>query len=119
PDARTAQHRHPPRPNVVFILTDDLSWDLVQYMPRVQQMQRDGMTFTNYFVTDSLCCPSRASIFTGRFPHNHGVLTNTPPSGGFAAFRSGAQRQTFATALHAAGYRTAMMGKYLNGYHPA
>jgi arylsulfatase A-like enzyme len=116
PDARTAQHRQSERPNIVFILTDDLSWDLVQYMPNVQQMQREGMTFSNYFVTDSLCCPSRASIFSGRYPHNHGVLTNTPPTGGFSAFRRGAEAETFATVLQGQGYRTALMGKYLNGY---
>jgi N-acetylglucosamine-6-sulfatase len=116
PDARTAQHRPSPRPNVVFILTDDLSSDLIQYMPNVQQMQREGMTFSNYFVTDSLCCPSRASIFSGRYPHNHGVLTNTPPTGGFSAFRRGAEAETFATVLQGQGYRTALMGKYLNGY---
>jgi arylsulfatase A-like enzyme len=115
PDARTAQHQ-PPRPNVVFVLTDDLSWDLIQYMPHVQQMQREGRTFTNYFVTDSLCCPSRASIFSGQYPHNHGVLTNTPPTGGFSAFRRGAEAQTFATVLQQHGYRTSLMGKYLNGY---
>jgi N-acetylglucosamine-6-sulfatase len=97
PDARPAQHT-PARPNIVFILTDDLSWDLVQYMPHVQQMQREGLTFNNYFVTDSLCCPSRASIFSGQYPHNHGVLTNTPPLGGFSAFRRGAEATTFATA---------------------
>src|SRR3954449_870877 len=113
--APAAEHA---RPNIVFILTDDLSWNLIQYMPNVQRMQRDGLTFSNYFVTDSLCCPSRASIFTGRYPHNHGVLTNTAPIGGFSAFRRGAQSRTFATALLGSGYRTAMMGKYLNGYHP-
>src|SRR3954452_23402896 len=118
PDGRTAPQHAPGRPNVVFILTDDLSWNLVRYMPHVRQMQRDGLTFTNYFVTDSLCCPSRASIFTGRYPHNHGVLTNTPPTGGFSAFRRGAESTTFATGLQASGYRTAMMGKYLNGYEP-
>jgi len=119
PPAKPAARPHP-RANVVFILTDDLSWNLVRFMPHVRQMQRDGLTFTDYFVTDSLCCPSRASIFTGRYPHNHGVLTNTPPTGGFTAFRRGAESQTFATALEAAGYRTSMMGKYLNGYelHP-
>src|SRR4051794_13436192 len=116
PDARTAPHTAPARPNVVFVLTDDLSWDLVRFMPHVRQMQREGMTFSDYFVTDSLCCPSRASIFTGRYPHNHGVLTNTPPTGGFSAFRRGAESQTFATALEGAGYQTALMGKYLNGY---
>jgi arylsulfatase A-like enzyme len=116
PDA-PAQHRHhTKRPNIVFILTDDLSWNLVQYMPHVQQMQRDGTTFANYFVTDSLCCPSRASIFSGRYPHNHGVLTNTPPTGGFSAFRRGAEAETFATTLLNKGYRTSLMGKYLNGY---
>src|SRR5262249_38722486 len=61
------------RPNIVFILTDDLSTDLVQFMPHVLQMQKDGVTFRNYFVTDSLCCPSRASIFTGRYPHDTGI----------------------------------------------
>src|SRR4029079_6692483 len=107
----SAAAQAPKRPNIILILTDDLSWDLVQYMPSVQQMQRDGMTFTNYFVTDSLCCPSRASIFTGRYPHNHGVLTNTPPTGGFSAFRRGAEAETFATSLQGAGYRPSMMGK--------
>ena len=116
PVAQPAGHKDSKRPNIVFVLTDDLSWDLVQYMPHVQQLQREGMTFTNYFVTDSLCCPSRASIFSGRYPHNHGVLTNTPPTGGFAAFRRGAEAETFATQLQDGGYRTSLMGKYLNGY---
>jgi N-acetylglucosamine-6-sulfatase len=116
PAAHTAPRHDPQRPNIVFVLTDDLSWNLIRYMPHVRQMQREGMTFTNYFVTDSLCCPSRASIFTGRYPHNHRVLTNTPPSGGFAAFHYRGDQRTFATALAGDGYRTAMMGKYLNGY---
>lgn len=107
------------RPNIVFVLTDDLSWNLVPYLPQVQQMQRDGMTFTNYTVTDSLCCPSRSSLFTGDFPHDTGVFTNTSPDGGFALFHSrGEEAHTYATALHDAGYATGMMGKYLNGYQP-
>jgi arylsulfatase A-like enzyme len=107
------------RPNIVFILTDDLSLDLVQYMPHVVKMQQEGVTFANYFVTDSLCCPSRSSIFTGRFPHDTGIFRNTGNDGGFAAFHSRHEEQsTFATALAAAGYRTAMLGKYLNGYKP-
>jgi arylsulfatase A-like enzyme len=107
------------RPNIVFVLTDDLSWDLVQYMPHVLQMQKDGVTFTNYFVTDSLCCPSRSSIFTGRYPHDTGIFRNTGADGGYLAFVSrGLERATFATVLSAAGYRTAMLGKYLNGYLP-
>jgi N-acetylglucosamine-6-sulfatase len=108
------------RPNIVFILTDDLAWNLVPYMPHVLQMQTAGVTFANYFVTDSLCCPSRASIFTGRYPHNTGIFRNTGTDGGYVAFRDrGHEGATFATALSAAGYRTAMLGKYLNGYFPA
>jgi N-acetylglucosamine-6-sulfatase len=106
-------------PNIVFILTDDLAWNLVQYMPHVLQMQKDGVTFTNYFVTDSLCCPSRTSIFTGRYPHDTGVFKNTGDDGGYSAFTNhGLEQVTFARSLAAAGYRTAMLGKYLNGYEP-
>src|SRR5690349_3301090 len=108
------------RPNIVFVLTDDLSWDLVRFMPHVQAMQKDGVTFSRYYVTDSLCCPSRSSIFSGRFPHNTGVFTNMAPDGGFGVFNGrGEEKSTWATSLQAAGYRTAMMGKYLNGYEPA
>ncbi|RAY14234.1 sulfatase [Actinomadura craniellae] len=108
------------RPNIVLVLTDDLSWNLVEHMPRVQQMRQQGLTFSRYFVSNSLCCPSRASILSGRYPHNTRVLTNEAPTGGFQAFlRDGAERETFATALQSAGYRTALMGKYLNDYDPA
>jgi N-acetylglucosamine-6-sulfatase len=107
-------------PNIVFVLTDDLSWNLVQYMPQVQKLQSQGLTFNNYVVTDSLCCPSRASIFTGQFPHNTKVFDNSPKDGGFATFHDrGEEAHTFATALQAKGYRTGFMGKYLNGYLPA
>ncbi len=108
------------RPNIVFVLTDDLALNLVQYMPHVLKMQQEGVTFTNYFVTDSLCCPSRSSIFTGRFPHDTGVFKNKGKDGGYLVFRDrGNEQATFAVALSAAGYRTAMLGKYLNGYLPA
>ncbi len=108
-----------PNPNIVFVLTDDLSMNLVQYMPHVLKMQREGVSFANYFVTDSLCCPSRASIFTGAFPHDTGVFTNTGDDGGYNVFMShGNVSRTFAIALRQRGYRTAMLGKYLNGYEP-
>jgi N-acetylglucosamine-6-sulfatase len=107
------------KPNIVFVLTDDLAWNLVQYMPHVRQLQSRGTTFTNYFVTDSLCCPSRSSIFTGRYPHDTGIFTNGGDDGGFATFHSrGEESATFATQLQRHGYQTAMMGKYLNGYKP-
>ncbi len=105
------------RPNIVFVLTDDLSLNLLRFMPHVQAMERNGVTFRDYFVSDSLCCPSRASIFTGDFPHDTGVFNNVGADGGFNVFhRRGEERRTFAVALQRAGYRTAMMGKYLNGY---
>jgi arylsulfatase A-like enzyme len=104
----------------VFVLTDDLTANLVRYMPHVRAMKRNGVSFTNYTVSDSLCCPSRASILTGDYPHNTGVFTNTAPDGGHASFVSnGNESRSFAVTLHDAGYRTAMMGKYLNGYRPA
>jgi N-acetylglucosamine-6-sulfatase len=107
----------PGHPNIVFVLTDDLSMDLLPYMPQVQALQADGMTFNNYFVSDSLCCPSRSSIFTGEFPHDTGVFTNAGPFGGLNAFYNhGDEDRTFNLTLQRAGYRTAMMGKYINGY---
>jgi N-acetylglucosamine-6-sulfatase len=109
----------PRRANVIFVLTDDLAWNLVPFMPHVVDLQRRGMSFTRYFVTDSLCCPSRSSIFTGKFPHDTGVFTNTAPDGGYAKYEAaGNPHATFATLLSAAGYRTSMSGKFLNGYLP-
>ena len=108
------------RPNIVFVLTDDLSRNLVtkQFMPNLWALRQRGAVFSNYVVADSLCCPSRASIFTGLYPDDTGVEANIGPHGGVGAFNArGNQRSTFATDLHAAGYRTAMMGKYLNRYH--
>ncbi len=108
------------KPNIVFVLTDDLATNLVRYMPNVLSLEHSGTTFANYTVTDSLCCPSRSSIFSGRFPHDTGVFTNTGSDGGFHVFHSrGEESSTFATALQQVGYHTAMMGKYLNGYLPA
>ena len=105
------------RPNIVFVLTDDLSMDLLRYMPQVQALATRGLTFDNYFVSDSLCCPSRASIFTGNFPHDTNVFDNVGVQGGFEAFyQRGEQTTSFNVALQRAGYRTALMGKYLNGY---
>jgi arylsulfatase A-like enzyme len=88
-------------------------------MPHLLEMERQGVVFPNYFVTDSLCCPSRSSIFTGQYPHNTQVLFNAGTRGGYGQFvRVGDTKKTFAVSLHKAGYRTAMMGKYLNGYPP-
>jgi arylsulfatase A-like enzyme len=108
-----------PRPNIVFVLTDDLSTNLVGYMPHVRALADAGTTFANYFVVDSLCCPSRSAIFTGEYPHNDGVFTNGPGDGGYDAYnRFGNEERSFAVPLQADGYRTGFMGKYLNGYQP-
>jgi arylsulfatase A-like enzyme len=107
------------RPNIVFVLTDDLSSNLIPYMPNVQRLAQQGATFTNYYVTDSLCCPSRTSIFTGLLPHDSGVYTNSGPNGGIGGFdRHGDGAKSFAVALQNRGYHTGLMGKYLNGYEP-
>ena len=106
-------------PNIVFVLTDDLSTDLVPFMPHVVALMHQGTSFSHYYVVDSLCCPSRSAIFTGEYPHDDGVFTNNHIDGGFDAFeRNGDEHRTFATTLQHAGYDTAMMGKYLNGYQP-
>ena len=108
----------PARPNIVFVLVDDMDRGLLRFMPQVQRMQREGVTFSNFTVTDSLCCPSRASLLSGKYPHNTGVFTNEPPDGGFAVFHRRDERDTVGTQLQQAGYRTGFMGKYLNGYRP-
>ncbi|MET8183811.1 sulfatase [Streptomyces sp. NPDC005336] len=107
------------KPNIVYVLTDDLSSNLIRYMPHVQQMEKSGTSFPNLFTTDSLCCPSRSSIFTGQYPHNTGVFTNNGADGGYGAFtKNDNEHKSFAPALQRAGYRTGFMGKYLNGYRP-
>ena len=106
------------RPNILFILADDLDVESTSHMPRLKSLITDqGVTFTDAFATYPICCPSRASILTGQYPHNHQILFNVPPLGGFAKFRErGGEASTIATWLQAGGYRTALYGKYLNGY---
>ena len=104
------------RPNVVVILTDDQRFDTLKVMPIVgRELLRQGMHLRRAIVTNPLCCPSRATILTGRYSHTTGVYTNTPPTGAWPAFQP-SEPDTIATALDAAGYRTALIGKYLNGY---
>jgi arylsulfatase A-like enzyme len=103
------------RPNIVYVLADDLDSSLVQYMPKLNELiGAAGISFTNYYVTSAVCCPSRVSMMRGQYPHNTTVLTNED---GFAKFHQlGLESSTIATWLQSAGYRTALMGKYLNGY---
>jgi N-acetylglucosamine-6-sulfatase len=107
------------QPNIVMIMTDDLdevSTDLSQF-PHIKELMSRGTTFGNFVVTDSWCCPSRASILLSQYVHSHGVLTNSFPDGGYDKFRGkGEQNSTIGTWMHDAGYDTAMIGKFLNAY---
>jgi N-acetylglucosamine-6-sulfatase len=106
------------RPNIVFVLTDDLDYASAQKMPQIDALLREGGTsFENAFVSHPVCCPSRATILTGLYDHNHNVRTNLPPEGGFEKFRDeGLEEETIAASLQDGGYQTAFFGKYLNGY---
>ena len=107
------------KPNIVFILTDDLSWNLInrRFAPHILALEKRGETFTHYYVADSLCCPSRSTMFTGLFPHDTKVVANVGKDGGFKKFQAEhLDKRTFAVAIRPHGYATAMMGKYLNGY---
>ncbi|OGO22919.1 MAG: hypothetical protein A2Y54_07150 [Chloroflexi bacterium RBG_16_51_16] len=103
-----------PRPNIILILTDDQPYHTVEFMPTVRDvLMNEGVVFENGFVTTPLCCPSRVSILTGQYVHNHEVFTNRMPLGGAPKYNDS---DCFAIQLHEAGYRTAYYGKYLNDY---
>jgi N-acetylglucosamine-6-sulfatase len=105
------------QPNIILVLTDDQEVRSLAHMPRVKRKLIDqGTTFKNGFVSDSLCCPSRASILRGQYVHNHGVKGNNEPSGHDAFRDLGRENSTIATWLHDGGYRTALIGKYMNAY---
>jgi N-acetylglucosamine-6-sulfatase len=117
------QKQEPKSPNVILILTDDLAVNdlnprALRHLPNLKSLLIDkGTTFDNAFVTNSLCCPSRATILRGQYTHNHEILSNDPPRGGFEKFRFlGHENSTMATWVKEKGYRTAFFGKYLNGY---
>jgi N-acetylglucosamine-6-sulfatase len=110
------------RPNIVVVMLDDFSMDLVQTMRSVQRMRRAGASYQNAFVTDSLCCVSRSSFFTGQYPHQTGVRTNTSNGGssmlgGWPAFDThGNPERAFNVRLQQSGYTTGFVGKFLNEY---
>ncbi|MCW2819398.1 MAG: hypothetical protein JWR42_2185 [Marmoricola sp.] len=110
PDSAQAHARSP---NVLVIETDDMGVDDLRWMPSVRRLVQDrGLTFEDSFAPYPLCCPSRSSFMTGKYTHNHHVYTHLDPYG-FTAFRD---QHTIATVLQGVGYRTALVGKYLNGY---
>ena len=105
------------RPNIVVIETDDQTVESMRVMDNVNSLIGDqGATFENSFVNFSQCCPSRATFLTGQYVHNHGVLGNLPPNGGFARFQALHGNNHLGVWLRGTGYYTAMIGRYLNGY---
>jgi arylsulfatase A-like enzyme len=118
------------KPNFVVIQTDDQTIDQlyatytppggapIPAMPNtLASIAGKGMTFNRYYVPYPLCCPSRVSLMTGRYAHNHNVRGNVPPNGGYTGFSfRQADTHNIATWLQGAGYRTIHVGKFLNGY---
>ncbi len=128
--AAAAKKKVKPRPNVVVIQTDDQTLDelyasytppggqTIYAMPYTQQLiGARGETFSRYYVSYSLCCPSRVTLLTGRYAHNHNVRGNVQPNGGYSGFAArAAYDHNLAVWLQRAGYRTVHIGKFLNGY---
>jgi N-acetylglucosamine-6-sulfatase len=102
------------RPNIVVIETDDQTHASLAFMPKTGALlAAQGVTFDNSFVTYSLCCPSRATFLTGQYAHNHGVLLNNR---GYEVFEAKHATNNLPVWLQRAGYYTALIGKFLNGY---
>ena len=106
------------QPNILFVLTDDLDYASAQRMPNLRSMLiQEGASFKNAFTSQSLCCPSRATILTGLYAHTNGIKGNKLPDGGFRKFHDEElEEDTITVRLQGSGYQTAYFGKYLNEY---
>jgi N-acetylglucosamine-6-sulfatase len=103
-------------PNLIVILTDDQAASTMQYLPATNRIiGENGVVFDESFVSYPVCCPSRASLLTGRYASNHGVMWNSGPLGGYRRFRAEGSA-LLPLSLQEGGYRTIHIGKYLNGY---
>lgn len=108
------------RPNIIILMSDDLDDFLTpQFFPEVlpvlDSLQKLGIDFSNSFTPMSICCPSRAATLTGTYAHQNGVYRNMGVNGGWEAFKHN-EPFTMPAYLSRSGYRTTMIGKYLNGY---
>jgi N-acetylglucosamine-6-sulfatase len=107
-------------PNFVVVMSDDLDERSMEQLDGIRAvMGSEGITFENAYVTQPLCCPSRATFLRGQYPHNHGVYDNSGPEGGESRFRElGRDQSTIATWLNdaPASYQTKYIGKYMNSY---
>ncbi|QJD29988.1 sulfatase family protein [Methylococcus geothermalis] len=108
----------PRLPSIVFILIDDLDMPTFQEQGVIDSLlAKHGTVFLNHFVNMSVCCPSRVTTLRGQYAHNTNIYGNNLPLGGFdKVYARGLENATIAAWLQAAGYRTALFGKYLNGY---
>ena len=102
------------RPNILVVMTDDMAATDLELMPNVQRLLvKQGTSFTNAVTTFPLCCPSRATFLTGQYAHNHDVIGNFWP---FGWYGMRGRDNTLPVWLDRAGYETALIGKWLNGY---
>jgi len=102
------------RPNIILILTDDQPAFTLKDMPFIREkILPNSVNFENGFATTPLCCPSRTSILTGQYVHNHKVYTNKAPNGGATIFDD---QTSISIQMQQAGYKTGYIGKYLNEY---
>lgn len=102
------------KPNIVMLMTDDQTFrDLAVMAGTRRAIGEAGVTFARDYASYPLCCPSRATLLTGRYAHNHNVRSNKPPNGGYGRLD---KANTLPVWLQRAGYATAHIGKYLNGY---
>ncbi|XP_050679635.1 N-acetylglucosamine-6-sulfatase-like [Leptidea sinapis] len=107
------------KPNFVIFLTDDqdVALDGMKPMKNVQRLiGNEGTTFNKSYTTTPLCCPSRASILTGLYVHNHHTWNNSVEGGCYGSSWKQLETSTFSYTLNAAGYSTFYAGKYLNQY---
>ena len=106
------------QPNIIYILTDDQEAASMDHMPKLQRLLVDqGATFSSFIASHALCCPSRATMLRGQYEHNHQVLNNIEPDGGWQQFfELGHESSTVGTWLQDSGYTTGYLGKYLNDY---